>query len=487
MKKQINFAEIFEQDESHKPHLTLLANIPDHITKGKDELNFAEFPLSSISDRLDPSVKTLIFEDQITDKSTNQKITRKVMITGSDAYGLPTCTDEEVLLALVQLSKLQGFRGKRVYFNRYQLLQILRWADTGGLYKRLTEALNRWMGVTLYYKNAWRDREGAKWEDRSFHMLDTVSIKDGKIKEINGTPESSASYFEWNDVVFKSFQKGNVKDLNYDFFLTLEGSVTKRLYRFLDKRFWHSKMVELDLRTLCFEKLGISRKSPTGELKRRINWAIDELEEKNFLEIIPKEERFIKQGPGSWKVIFRRKNKKDLLPLAKSVDETLEGRLISFGISDPKAFKLVKEFPESLIEEKLKVALWMQEQKDSRVSNNPAGFLVASIEQGYQPPKQYVEIVETEQKKAEIEKIVQEQKIQKELKVTQEKSVEAKRREAIDKFLSGLSYEAREVLEEDVIEKADTGSKKMIELGGKVGESIKKVLVDKYVLGILKG
>ncbi|RYD36364.1 MAG: hypothetical protein EOP86_06190, partial [Verrucomicrobiaceae bacterium] len=37
-------------------------------TDGKDELNLAEFPLSSISDRLDPDQKTMVFEDRVYDE-----------------------------------------------------------------------------------------------------------------------------------------------------------------------------------------------------------------------------------------------------------------------------------------------------------------------------------------------------------------------------------------------------------------------------------
>src|SRR5438552_9813728 len=102
-----------ESDVS-KPHLQLVPRIPSKLVDGKDELNFAEFPLSSLSERPDPAVKTIVFQDIIFDKSRNEHLSRQVTITGSDAYGLPTPVDEEVLLALIQLSKLQNFRSKRV-------------------------------------------------------------------------------------------------------------------------------------------------------------------------------------------------------------------------------------------------------------------------------------------------------------------------------------------------------------------------------------
>ena len=103
--------EVLGSEEEGRPKLAL---VPTKITEGRDELNFAEFPLSALSEKSDPSIKTIYFEDKIFDRSRNEYIPRKVTITGSDAFGLPTPLDEEVLLALIQLSKLQGF--KIVYY-----------------------------------------------------------------------------------------------------------------------------------------------------------------------------------------------------------------------------------------------------------------------------------------------------------------------------------------------------------------------------------
>ena len=79
------------------------------LTDGRDELNLAEFPLSAIADRLDPSQKTLAFEDRIWDANRGEMVTRQLTITASDQYGLPTALDDEVILGLVQLSKLRDF------------------------------------------------------------------------------------------------------------------------------------------------------------------------------------------------------------------------------------------------------------------------------------------------------------------------------------------------------------------------------------------
>ena len=69
----------------------------------RDEMNLAEFPLAVLSTRSDPNVKTLEFQDTVRGKN-GEVIDRKWIITGADKFGLPTASDEEVLLGLLKLT-----------------------------------------------------------------------------------------------------------------------------------------------------------------------------------------------------------------------------------------------------------------------------------------------------------------------------------------------------------------------------------------------
>src|SRR4029078_7021903 len=71
---------------------------------GSDENNLAEFPLALLSDFAPPNQKTVEFQDTLTDWATGKEITRRVCVTGSDKFGLPTAKDEQVLMALIQLT-----------------------------------------------------------------------------------------------------------------------------------------------------------------------------------------------------------------------------------------------------------------------------------------------------------------------------------------------------------------------------------------------
>ena len=235
--------------------------MPPKSNDGKDELNLAEFPLCALTHRLRPDQKTLRFEDEVWDKSRQRFITRQLTVTGSDAFGLPTPLDDEVLLGLIQLTRVRHFAERKVPFTRHQLLRILGWRDESKSYARIEASLNRWTGVTLYYRNAWWSRATQCWMDEKFHILDNVWLchRDAPPPD-TGLPVSGApvSAFVWNEVVFRSFQSGNLKGIDLEFFKNLRSAVAKRLYRFLDKHFRQRGRLEFDLRELACEHVGLA-------------------------------------------------------------------------------------------------------------------------------------------------------------------------------------------------------------------------------------
>lgn len=144
---------------------------------GTDELNICEFPLAACGNRA-PDCKTLTFEDTIFDEGKQQPVHRKLVIAASDAFGLPTPADSDVLLVLMHLTRIRnGFDSPTVRFTRYELVKFLGWNQSGRSYQRLDEAFNRWASVTLFYNKAWWDRDREGWRSKSFHVLETVDLR----------------------------------------------------------------------------------------------------------------------------------------------------------------------------------------------------------------------------------------------------------------------------------------------------------------------
>ena len=81
-------------------------------------MNLAEFPIALIADRVPAGQKTLYFEDKH----------GRLTVTGSDAYGLPTATDTDVIVALIYLTKLRNNftrrQGQFLQIRAYQAAQL---------------------------------------------------------------------------------------------------------------------------------------------------------------------------------------------------------------------------------------------------------------------------------------------------------------------------------------------------------------------------
>ncbi len=160
---------------------------------GMDELNLAEFPLAGIADRFLDGRKTVVFKDQVWDPERRLHIPRELAISGSDRYGLPTASDDDVLLACMQLAHIDGFKSREVSFSRYGLLKLLRWPDEGKYYKRLFLALRRWKGVTIYSNRAFYDHAKKSWINRDFGIFDNLYVYERE--ETRGGEQHS--WFVW--------------------------------------------------------------------------------------------------------------------------------------------------------------------------------------------------------------------------------------------------------------------------------------------------
>jgi hypothetical protein len=186
-------------------------------------------------------------------------------------------------------------------------------------------------------------------------------------------------------VVFRSFKSGYLKAIDLNVFRQLEYAAAKRMYRFLDKRFYHKSRWEFDLLEFACEHVGLSRNYDTGQLKRRLQPAITELENVGFLEPLPAAQRYVKISRGEWRVIFIRKAQ-PVIEVGPAQKE-LAAKLSERGVTPSVAAELVQDYPADLIEMQIEVLDRLQKVKDRDSIRNPAGYLVKSIREGYLPPK----------------------------------------------------------------------------------------------------
>ena len=273
---------------------------------GRDEMNLVEFPFATLSER-SGDTKVLEFQVDDYDKLAGKPVIRKLTVTGDAKYGLPTAKDEEVYLALLQVTKLHNdFSEPKVYFTRSELIKLMGWKNRDWAYRRINTAFCRLTGVRLFYENAWRDNTKKRFRNQGgFALLDSFELRDGRIRSPDGDEAERLSEFRWNSVIFESFQSGYLKKLDYSKVREL-GAIARRIYRYLDKHFHppHRTTITPNLKVFAFEHVGVSRKNDSAQIRRILTKPIDELVKHGFL--MPNARRFQKVSGqrGEWEVVF---------------------------------------------------------------------------------------------------------------------------------------------------------------------------------------
>ena len=344
---------------------------------GRDEMNLAEFPITLLTDQSSKTVKTLIFEDDH----------GKLTVTASDDLGLPTAPDADVLIALISLTKQRNnFTDATVQFSRYELLKLLGWDDHSRSYRRLDDSLRRWVGVTLRYDKCWFDNSIKCRVDASFHIIERAVIYDQEVRRTLRERQQTLplSSFTWGRDFFASCQADNIKRLDLDSYFALRSAVSKRLYRFLDKRFYLRSEWVFDLRELAFEHVGLSRGYTPAKIKETWTPALEELEGTGFLKPMTPTERYLSEKRGVWKI--------RLVHLATPVvariaaqPESLEEELTSRGVTAATAREVVRDFPEERVRAQIERVDWFKEKKPGKVKDLGA-YLVKAIRDDFAPP-----------------------------------------------------------------------------------------------------
>jgi Replication initiator protein A len=358
---------------------------------GRDEMNLAEFPITLLTDRVPKDQKEAIYQDEIYDERTALTLSRKLTISAGN-YGLTTAVDDEVILALIQLTKHKSsFTDRKVNFTRLELIRFLGWPEHGASYERILLSLQKWTSVYLQYENAWRDNRSKTWRTLGFHIIESFELNDSRTTgdQLDLIP----SYIVWNQVIFESFQAGYLKPLDYDLCMGLSNSTAKRLYRFLDKRFHHKSDWTFDLKELAHEHIGLSRNyEGNAHLKRKLEPAISELETIGFLLPLPAGDRFPKNGRTCKVRLIQKSPALATPPQAEPFAQlpSLVIELVNRGVTEATAVDLVKRHQAEAIEHQIDVFDWLIGKQDKRVAKSPAGYLVKSIDTSYKQPAGFV-------------------------------------------------------------------------------------------------
>lgn len=382
--------------------------------RGKDEMNLAEFPFGILK-RQGDNDDTYVYEGTITTKD-GQRHQQRWEVHGLGSLGLPSEYDERVLIALMAITASHNFQNRKVPFSVYQILQIMGVGTGKRDYQSVERALKRLAGVMIFAEGAFWDQGDHQWVSKTtsgFHILEKFWLAYQEKNEAIREQEGVHAYIIWSNDLWKSIKNGYIKTLDLNFYFSLDTPMSRRLYRFLDKRMYYRDQYQIDVYDLS-GRLGMSRYPYASKIVEKLRPALEELKSRGFL----KRYDTVKKGKFT-RLFFERtatlsEPESDLLlpapeepqspplrpratggtgvPLDAQAMEEAEviGVLMKLGYKAGVAKRLASRYDEDYILQKIDY-LDYAERHHPRTIRKPLAWLTKALDENYAEPEGYRE------------------------------------------------------------------------------------------------
>lgn len=366
---------------------TLVARgVVDATVTGRDEMNLAEFPLALLAQRSRVGMLSFTKERQLTLPDGSQ-LKQTWIVTGSPEYGLPQPADEDVLLGLLKIAADNGFESPRLSFTQRGLMNLIQWSEQGWHYKRLEQSLERLKTTSIKAKNAFWNNTTKGYQTRHFGIIDSYELF-----ARNGLGTStqllalSSNWVRLSTEFFESIQAGYLKPINLALYFSLSSSVSKRLFRYLDKKRYQKKRFEINLQQLASVHLALSESTCryASWIKKELDRAHKELIERGFLTSAS----YLPNKDGDWKVCYEFNtasppSEQLALPVTEDPQSVLVGLLVERGVSLAVARELLSVRSPDFIALQMEVFDHLKRMTSYRPMRNPGGFLAQAIRDGW--------------------------------------------------------------------------------------------------------
>jgi Replication initiator protein A/DnaA N-terminal domain len=211
-----------------------------------------------------------------------QELQQTWTVRAVQGLGLPGTLDQDVYVALLQLIDRQGDIPEDgwIGFSLYELVELLHRTHGGRDYRQVKESLERLAGTIIQSRNAFYRKSTKSYLDDTFHLLDRVQ----HAESTDGSGRrGEKTWVKLSDYFVDSYRANYLKGLDADFYWSLNSSVAKRLYRFVDKKRGHQRRWEVNLFALR-DRIPLSSYKYPSKIKEKLGPAHDELRHKGFLE-----------------------------------------------------------------------------------------------------------------------------------------------------------------------------------------------------------
>lgn len=374
---------------------------------GRDELNLIDYPLSMFSKHLpiieEDDSKENIKEIFITDPKTKRLKQGYIKIASNlkSKNGALIAGDEDVLIALMEVTSESGFKSQRVEFPSQNLLfSKIGWGRYGDNYLRLLDAFRRLRSLTIE-TNVFYDKNLRTYGHKVFGLLDEAYIateadkqaldKKGDGKKLPG------GYFVWNATIWESFKSGNIKYLDTELYRKIKNPGARKLFRILDKRFYNRNEVDLPLRYLASNLLNLESKHGEWYHKKFIEKYSNELLKHGYL----KDYSFVNKNKITYAVftVNREVYTQEDLFIDKEIDSTeaiddisaeVYEKLIVLGFSEAVTKEMMLSYEINTINN------WVDCLNGDFIKGveSKTGYLIKALQKNFGLPASYVKYME---------------------------------------------------------------------------------------------
>src|SRR5215212_3570882 len=160
-----------------------------------------------------------------------RKAKRKFRYTPSKEYGDTTDFDRDVYRAII----LHAFQGGGipqdgvVYFSLYQLRKILDLPDKGSSYRKIRDSIVKLQTMAVNADTYWQELKGFKSEYYS-----TFARVNFEANEDRFGRASEHHWVRFDEVIVRSYHEGYVRDLDHNFYFSLNKKHSRALYSEID-------------------------------------------------------------------------------------------------------------------------------------------------------------------------------------------------------------------------------------------------------------
>ena len=405
----------------------------------RSEFHFLKFPFFDLCPRLSKKDRIEIKEIGKTKDVEIEIVWRVVRSIDSD---FPSSFARKIHRKVIEKT-MNNFKKPIPRLLRLgSLWQICKKADlvpSGKIYKEIRKALKDIKTATIEAKGTFRQKEKngtTKFFEGIFNLYDMVFFTGETLP--NGG-EADAVYVLLNDMYVQNFNNNFVVPLDYQYLQSLKGDITSRMYEMLSiwlypalsngKDYIQKKYSEIcnyfpltrqNIRWRARGQLKSAHQQhiANGFLASEPEW-IDTNEKDDWLiryYIGPKAKDWyrqnkrldninkdIKQIENGYTVTKINNEKLDQQKIEDQYkDNPLFSKLLSLDIPVKKSATLIENYPPDMIE------LWIDAVSTIKLEN-PAGFLIHALEEGYALPMKFKKKIASKEKEKEKEQKLKDQ------------------------------------------------------------------------------